>query len=505
MVAQRRLRGRLREPAALPARRRRPARAPAPAPMPTALPLPTRAAPSCATTAARRCCSAEDGEARGARAPARCASASARSASTTSTSTCARAGSRRCCRCPACRAWRRRARVRRRRRAGVSGFLPGDRVAYLGPVPGAYCSVRTRAGRLGACGCRPAIEDEMAAATAAEGHHGRLPAARPRPRAARHAAARPRGGRRRRPAGLRLGAPARRRRDRHGVERREGAGRARARLRACDRRRATTASPTRCSAQFGGADVVDRRHRRRGARREPRGAGAPRPLDQPRPGERAAAADRARRAGGEVAHASRVRWCSTTWRRTRSWPSARSASGRRSPTARYGAADRALTARRRRRGARPARIARQRSARWCCSPETPRPEETDDDRRHEPLHRDRRGRAARRWTSTSACSACAVGHRPDLGFAGAWLYGERPQAVLHLYFDRPAAGAARRRDRPHGVHGAATCKRGEGALRPAASIKYDLRRQTARASGSSSPTTRTAPRSSSTSTPAESL
>ncbi|VWX61476.1 2-haloacrylate reductase [Burkholderiales bacterium 8X] len=26
--------------------------------------------------------------------------------------------------------------------AGVSGFLPGDRVAYLGPVPGAYCSVR---------------------------------------------------------------------------------------------------------------------------------------------------------------------------------------------------------------------------------------------------------------------------------------------------------------------------------------------------------------------------
>ena len=33
----------------------------------------------------------------------------------------------------------------------------------------------------------------------------------------------------------------------------------------------------------------------------------------------------------------------------------------------------------------------------------------------------------------------AVGPRPDLGFDGAWLYAEGvPQAVLHLYFDRPA-------------------------------------------------------------------
>ena len=30
-----------------------------------------------------------------------------------------------------------------------------------------------------------------------------------------------------------------------------------------------------------------------------------------------------------------------------------------------------------------------------------------------------------------------VGHRPDLGFPGAWLYGSGPQAVLHVYFDRP--------------------------------------------------------------------
>ena len=30
-----------------------------------------------------------------------------------------------------------------------------------------------------------------------------------------------------------------------------------------------------------------------------------------------------------------------------------------------------------------------------------------------------------------------VGHRPDLGFPGAWLYSGGPQAVLHVYFDRP--------------------------------------------------------------------
>jgi catechol 2,3-dioxygenase-like lactoylglutathione lyase family enzyme len=30
------------------------------------------------------------------------------------------------------------------------------------------------------------------------------------------------------------------------------------------------------------------------------------------------------------------------------------------------------------------------------------------------------------------------GHRPDLGFAGAWLYADgNPQALLHIYWDRP--------------------------------------------------------------------
>ena len=30
-----------------------------------------------------------------------------------------------------------------------------------------------------------------------------------------------------------------------------------------------------------------------------------------------------------------------------------------------------------------------------------------------------------------------VGHRPDLGFPGAWLYAGGSQAVLHMYFGRP--------------------------------------------------------------------
>jgi NADPH:quinone reductase-like Zn-dependent oxidoreductase len=52
--------------------------------------------------------------------------------------------------------------------AGVSGLLPGDRVAYLGQVPGAYCNVRTVPAewvvRLPA-----AIDDDVAAATLLKG------------------------------------------------------------------------------------------------------------------------------------------------------------------------------------------------------------------------------------------------------------------------------------------------------------------------------------------------
>jgi NADPH:quinone reductase len=51
---------------------------------------------------------------------------------------------------------------------GVHEFYPGDRVAYMGPLPGAYCSVRTvPAGWL--VRLPPAIDDEVAAATLLKG------------------------------------------------------------------------------------------------------------------------------------------------------------------------------------------------------------------------------------------------------------------------------------------------------------------------------------------------
>jgi NADPH:quinone reductase-like Zn-dependent oxidoreductase/uncharacterized protein YndB with AHSA1/START domain len=52
--------------------------------------------------------------------------------------------------------------------AGVTGLLPGDRVAYLAALPGAYCSVRTvRADRV--VRLPPEIEDDLAAATLLKG------------------------------------------------------------------------------------------------------------------------------------------------------------------------------------------------------------------------------------------------------------------------------------------------------------------------------------------------
>ena len=137
---------------------------------------------------------------------------------------------------------------------GVSGLLPGDRVAYLGPPARRLLQRAHRAGRLGGApagggGGRRRRGDP------AQGHHRRLPAARPRPGRAGHAAPGPRRGRRRRPARLLLGAPARRHRDRHGVERGQGARRARIRLRVSDRRRRPSLRRGG-AARFGGADVV---------------------------------------------------------------------------------------------------------------------------------------------------------------------------------------------------------------------------------------------------------
>ena len=137
--------------------------------------------------------------------------------------------------------------------AGVSGLLPGDRVAYLGPVPGAYCSVRTVPAdwvvRLPA-----AVEDDAAAALLLKGitadfllrDLGHVAGTR----LLVHAAA---GG-----VGLLVCAWARRLGAvvlGTGLERGEGAGRARARLRARDRHRRLPFRRRR-AARCGGADVI---------------------------------------------------------------------------------------------------------------------------------------------------------------------------------------------------------------------------------------------------------
>ena len=68
-----------------------------------------------------------------------------------------------------------------------------------------------------------------------------------------------------------------------------------------------------------------------------------------------------------------------------------------------------------------------------------------------------------------------VGPRPDLGFDGAWLYGDAPQALLHLYFDRtPPAQRAGVID--HMAFSASDLKAVKARF-DAAGVKYDLRQQ----------------------------
>ena len=68
------------------------------------------------------------------------------------------------------------------------------------------------------------------------------------------------------------------------------------------------------------------------------------------------------------------------------------------------------------------------------------------------------------------------GARPDLGFAGAWLYAEGvPQAVLHIYSERPMP-----EPRAGVIDHMAFSARGLQGVRArldAAGVKYDLRRQ----------------------------
>lgn len=66
------------------------------------------------------------------------------------------------------------------------------------------------------------------------------------------------------------------------------------------------------------------------------------------------------------------------------------------------------------------------------------------------------------------------GPRPDLGFAGAWLYaGGRP--VLHVYFDRPVP-AQRAGVIDHMAFTARDLKAVKARF-DAAGVRYDLRRQ----------------------------
>jgi catechol 2,3-dioxygenase-like lactoylglutathione lyase family enzyme len=69
----------------------------------------------------------------------------------------------------------------------------------------------------------------------------------------------------------------------------------------------------------------------------------------------------------------------------------------------------------------------------------------------------------------------SVGHRPDLGFPGAWLYAGGPQALLHVYFDRPVP--AQRAGVIDHMAFSAQNLRAVKARFDASGTKYDLRQQ----------------------------
>ena len=67
------------------------------------------------------------------------------------------------------------------------------------------------------------------------------------------------------------------------------------------------------------------------------------------------------------------------------------------------------------------------------------------------------------------------GHRPDLGFPGAWLYAGGEQAVLLIYWDRPMPS-----QRTGVIDHMAFSARGLRDVKArfdAAGVKYDLRQQ----------------------------
>jgi catechol 2,3-dioxygenase-like lactoylglutathione lyase family enzyme len=68
-----------------------------------------------------------------------------------------------------------------------------------------------------------------------------------------------------------------------------------------------------------------------------------------------------------------------------------------------------------------------------------------------------------------------VGHRPDLGFPGAWLYAGGPSAILHIYFDRPVP--TQRAGVIDHMAFSSTDLKAVKARFDERGIKYDLRRQ----------------------------
>lgn len=67
------------------------------------------------------------------------------------------------------------------------------------------------------------------------------------------------------------------------------------------------------------------------------------------------------------------------------------------------------------------------------------------------------------------------GHRPDLGFPGAWLHAGGPQAVLHIVFGRPLP--SQRAGVIDHMAFSATGLKAVKARFEARDIKFDLRRQ----------------------------
>ena len=150
---------------------------------------------------------------------------------------------------------------------GVAHLLPGDRVAYACPPPGAYA---TRAHDARGPGGRASRRRERRdrGGGDAQGDDRGVPAASHAARAAGTGGAGARGGRRRRPAAVPVGEGAGRNGDRHGVERRQGAPCARPRLRVSDR----DAGLSLCARS---EEPHPRAWRRRDLRRPgPRGRGA---------------------------------------------------------------------------------------------------------------------------------------------------------------------------------------------------------------------------------------